>query len=159
MLKLMLGGLAALLLVASDRVSAFDVVMTDPASDASEDLALLNELRELRPGIRTIVLAPALSSADVIKALRQHVYACFTRPLDYEEVADMARAAIEDVNWRDGIEVTSGLPYWITLKVSCRLMTADRLTRFMTEYSAGVPVDRDLEHAEGDGAGGPTARG
>jgi anti-sigma regulatory factor (Ser/Thr protein kinase) len=118
--------------------------MTDPASDASEDLALLNELRELRPGIRTIVLAPALSSADVITALRQHVYACFTRPIDYEEVADMARAAIEDVNWRDGIEVTSGLPYWITLKVSCRLMTADRLTRFMTEYSAGVPVDRDL---------------
>ena len=127
------------------RRRAFDVVMTDPSSDASEDLALLNELRELRPGIRTIVLAPALSSADVIKALRQHVYACFTRPIDYEEVADMARAAIEDVNWRDGIEVTSGLPYWITLKVSCRLMTADRLTRFMTEYSAGVPsVDRDL---------------
>ena len=63
------------------------------------------------------MLAPALSSADVIKALRQHVYACFTRPLDYEEVADMARAAIEDANWRDGIEVTSGLPYWITLRV------------------------------------------
>ena len=127
------------------RRRAFDLVMTDPASEASEDLALLNELRALRPGIRTIVLTPALSSADVIKALRQHVYACFTRPIDYEEVADMARAAIEDVNWRDGIEVTSGLPYWITLKVSCRLMTADRLTRFMTEYSAGVPsVDRDL---------------
>jgi anti-sigma regulatory factor (Ser/Thr protein kinase)/ActR/RegA family two-component response regulator len=124
---------------------AFDVVVTDPSTSATDDLALLDELRRVRPGIRTIVLAPALSSIDVIAALRQHVYACFTRPLDYEEVADMARAAIVDVNWRDGIEVTSGLPYWITLRVSCRLITADRLTRFMTEYSAGIPSsERDL---------------
>jgi anti-sigma regulatory factor (Ser/Thr protein kinase)/ActR/RegA family two-component response regulator len=127
------------------RRRAFDVVLTDPATGAAEDLALLDELSQVRPGIKTIVLAPTLSSADVIKALRQHVYACFTRPIDYEEVADMARAAIEDANWRDSIEVTSGLPYWITLRVSCRLMTADRLTRFMTEYSAGIPSsDRDL---------------
>ena len=57
----------------------------------------------------------------------------------------MARAAIEDADWRDGIEVTSGLPYWITLRVSCRLITADRLTRFMTEYSSDVPSsERDL---------------
>jgi anti-sigma regulatory factor (Ser/Thr protein kinase)/ActR/RegA family two-component response regulator len=124
---------------------AFDVVLTDPTTSATEDLALLAELRRVRPGIRTIVLAPALSSAEVIASLRQHVYACFTRPLDYEEVADMAGAAIADPDWRHGIEVTSGLPYWITLRVSCRLVTADRLTRFMTEYSAGIPSsERDL---------------
>ena len=127
------------------RRRAFDVVVTDPATSAAEDLALLNELRQVRPGLRTIVLAPTLSSADVISALRQHVYACFTRPIDYEEVADMARSAIEDANWRDGIEVTSGLPHWVTLRVSCRLITADRLTRFMTEYSATIPSsERDL---------------
>ena len=127
------------------RTRAFDVVITDPTTSAKEDLALLAELTALRPGIRTIVLAPQLSNADVITALRQHVYACFTRPLDYEEVADMARAAIEDVAWRDGIEVTSGLPHWITLRVSCRLVTADRLTRFMTEYRSDLPsAERDL---------------
>ena len=122
-----------------------DVVLTDPSTSAAEDLALLKELREGRPGIKTILLAPTLTGADVVTALRQHVYACFTRPIDYEEVADMARAAIEDTDWRDGIEVTSGVPYWITLRVSCRLITADRLTRFMTEYSSDVPsAERDL---------------
>jgi anti-sigma regulatory factor (Ser/Thr protein kinase)/ActR/RegA family two-component response regulator len=127
------------------RTRAFDVVITDPATTAAEDLALLAELSQLRPGIRTIVLAPQLSSADVITALRQHVYACFTRPIDYEDVADMARAAIDDINWRDGIEVTSGLPHWITLRVTCRLITADRLTRFMTEYRSDLPSsERDL---------------
>jgi anti-sigma regulatory factor (Ser/Thr protein kinase)/CheY-like chemotaxis protein len=123
----------------------FDVVLTDPSTSAADDRALLKELRQRRPGIKTILLAPTLTGADVVAALRDHVYACFTRPLDYEEVAEMARAAIEDANWRDGIEVTSGLPYWITLRVSCRLITADRLTRFMTEYSSDVPSsERDL---------------
>ena len=127
------------------RTRAFDVVLTDPTTSAAEDLALLDALRQERPGIKTIVLAPTLSNADVIAALRQHVYACFTRPIDYEEVAHMSRAAIEDADWRDGIEVTSGLPHWITLRVSCRLITADRLTRFMTEYRSDIPSDdRDL---------------
>jgi anti-sigma regulatory factor (Ser/Thr protein kinase) len=127
------------------RTRAIDVVVTDPSTSASEDLALVNDLYQTRPGVKAIVLAPALSNADVIAALRQHVYACFTRPIDYEEVAAMAQAAIEDVNWRDGIEVTSGLPYWITLRVSCRLITADRLTRFMTEYNGNIPsTERDL---------------
>ena len=44
------------------RRRAFDVVLTDPATGAAEDLALLNELSQVRPGIKTIVLAPALSS-------------------------------------------------------------------------------------------------
>jgi anti-sigma regulatory factor (Ser/Thr protein kinase)/ActR/RegA family two-component response regulator len=127
------------------RARAFDVVITDPSTTASEDLALVGSLTELRPGLRTIVLAPQLSSADLIDALRKHVYACFTRPIDYEDVADMARAAIEDIDWHNGIEVTSGLPYWITLRVSCRLVTADRLTRFMTEYRSDLPsTERDL---------------
>ena len=46
---------------------------------------------------------------------------------------------------RDGIEVESGLPNWLTLRVTCRLLTADRLTRFMSEWRADVPVgERDL---------------
>ena len=127
------------------RSRAIDVVVTDPATSAAEDLALVQELYQARPGLKAIVLATALTNTDVIAALRNHVYACFTRPIDYEEVAGMARAAIEDEDWRDGIEVTSGLPYWITLRVSCRLITADRLTRFMTEYSGNIPsADRDL---------------
>jgi anti-sigma regulatory factor (Ser/Thr protein kinase)/ActR/RegA family two-component response regulator len=127
------------------RSRAIDVVLTDPTTELAEDLALIKEFGRIRPGLRTIVLAPQLSNADVITALREHVYACFTRPLDYEDVADMARTAIEDVSWRDGIEVVSGLPHWITLKVTCQLVNADRLTRFMHEYRTDLPSeDRDL---------------
>jgi anti-sigma regulatory factor (Ser/Thr protein kinase)/ActR/RegA family two-component response regulator len=126
-------------------IRAFDVAITDPSTTAGDGLTTSQELRSARPGLRTIVLAPALSNGDVIDALRHQVYACFTRPVNYEEVADMARAAIEDPDWHNAIEVVSGLPHWITLRVSCRLVTADRLTRFMTEYRSELPLgERDL---------------
>ena len=67
-----------------------------------EDLPSSSELqqRSVRASVPSS-LAPALSTADVIAALREQVYACFTRPVDYEEVADMARAAIDDPDWRE----------------------------------------------------------
>jgi anti-sigma regulatory factor (Ser/Thr protein kinase)/ActR/RegA family two-component response regulator len=126
-------------------IRAFDVAITDPSTSASDGLTTSQELRSARPGLRTIVLAPALSNGEVLDALRHQVYACFTRPVDYEDVADMARAAIEDPDWQNAIEIVSGLPQWVTLRVSCRLVTADRLTRFMTEYRSEVPMgERDL---------------
>jgi anti-sigma regulatory factor (Ser/Thr protein kinase)/ActR/RegA family two-component response regulator len=127
------------------RARAIDVVLTDPSQDADEGLLLIEELRKIRPGVKAIVLAPTLSSDEVIKALRTQVFACFTRPVDYDEVADMARAAIEEADWHNCIELVSGLPYWVTLRVSCSLITADRLTRFMTEYRSDLPsTERDL---------------
>jgi anti-sigma regulatory factor (Ser/Thr protein kinase)/DNA-binding NarL/FixJ family response regulator len=127
------------------RARAIDVVLTDPSTDADDDLALVEELRKIRPGVKAIVLAKAFSSDEVIQALRAQVFACFTRPLDYEEVADMSRAALEVQDPLNGIELVSGLNYWVTLRVACSLITADRLTRFMTEYRSDLPSsERDL---------------
>jgi anti-sigma regulatory factor (Ser/Thr protein kinase) len=127
------------------RSRGFDVIVSDRGAAPDDDLALVRELSKIRPGLRSIVVAPSLSSADVISAIREQEYACFTHPVDYEEVADMARGAIEDPDWRSAIEVVSGLPYWITLRVTCRLVTADRLTRFMTEHQSDLPsAERDL---------------
>jgi anti-sigma regulatory factor (Ser/Thr protein kinase)/ActR/RegA family two-component response regulator len=122
-----------------------DVLITDPATPVQEDLALVEEVKEVRPDARTVVLAPAMSDADVIAAIRAHVFACFTAPFDDLEITDMARSALKASHWKDGIEVVSALPYWVTFRVCCRLLTADRLTRFMTEWRADLPSsDRDL---------------
>ena len=38
----------------------------------------------------------------------------------------------------------SALPTWISLRVACRRVTADRLTRFIVELAAGLPdLDRN----------------
>jgi anti-sigma regulatory factor (Ser/Thr protein kinase)/ActR/RegA family two-component response regulator len=125
------------------RTRPIDVLLTDPATSIEEDLQLVEEMRAIRGDVRTIALAPAFSSAELIEALRAKVFACFSEPFDITEIAEMVRAAIEASN--DGIEVISGLPNWLTLRVACRLVTADRLTRFLTELRGDLPSDeRDL---------------
>ena len=127
------------------RSRAVDVVITDLATPIDEDLALVSELAAVRPAIRCIVLAPAAAHKDLIAAIRAHVFACFTEPIDYGEVASMAATAVFADSWKDGIQVVSGADYWLTLRVSCHLLTAERLVRFMTELQRETGrVDRDL---------------
>ena len=125
------------------RRRAFDVVLTDPLTSITEDLALVEELREARPGTRVILLAPAATHDDLIGALRAKVFACFTPPFDWSEIVSLAKGALTEPDSQHGIEVVSGLPYWITLRVSCQLLTAERLIRFMTEHEQALP-ERDL---------------
>ena len=121
------------------------VVLTDPETPIGEDLAVARELSSIRPGIRTIVLASTATSTDVIAAIREHVFACFTAPFELPELVDMVRAALAATEWRDGIEVVSGLPHWLTLRVSCHMITAERLVAFMSELQTAVPDhERDL---------------
>jgi DNA-binding NtrC family response regulator len=97
------------------REHVIDVVVTDAATSVNEDLALVGELHEVRPGVKMIVLAPAASQADVVEAIRANVFASFTHPLDYAEVASMARTALGASDWHDAIQVTSGLPHWLAV--------------------------------------------
>jgi anti-sigma regulatory factor (Ser/Thr protein kinase) len=123
------------------RTRAIDVVVTDPDTPVHDDLALVKELRASRPGLKAIVLAPAAAPGEFIAAVRAHVFACFIAPFDLTAVADMTKRAIDAVDWHDGIRLESGLPNWIALTVSCRLITAERLVHFMTEYRRDLAED------------------
>jgi anti-sigma regulatory factor (Ser/Thr protein kinase) len=127
------------------REHVIDVLITDATTPIEEALALVTEVATLRPSLKSIVLAPAAAHGDVIAAIRANVFACFTPPIDPREVADMVRTAMNAEDWQDGIQVISGSSHWLTLRVSCHLLTADRLVRFMTELQPGTEqVDRDL---------------
>ena len=127
------------------RARAYDVVITHPLMPMQDSLPVVRELQATSPGVRVIVLAPAVAPTEVIEALRAHVFACFTAPFDTAEIVSIAIQALNESNWRDGIEVVSGLPHWVQLRVACRLLTGERLVRFMTEYRSDVPEDeRDL---------------
>ena len=52
------------------RQRAFELVLTDPKSSVQEDLALVNEIENIRPGVKTIILAQTATPEDVIAALR-----------------------------------------------------------------------------------------
>ena len=75
------------------RMRSFGVVITDPDSAVDEDLALLEEMRLIRPGVKCIVLARHSTPDEVIAALRARVFACFTPPFDSRDIANLASGA------------------------------------------------------------------
>ena len=105
------------------RERAIDVVVTDPVTPIEEDLALATEVQQMRPAVRTIVLAPEATQTEVVTAIRANVFACFTCPYDYADIASMTGTALQADNWRDGIQVVSGPP--VLAHASCVLSPAD----------------------------------
>ena len=89
------------------RARSFGVVITCPESTVEEDLALLEEMRTIRPGVKCIILAHQSTQTDVIAALRAHVFACFAPPFDLSDIVSMATNAASDSEWRDDIHISS----------------------------------------------------
>ena len=85
----------------------------------------------------------------IITALRNEVYSCFAMPVAPDELRDAVAQALDADHWKNGIEVISALPNWIALRVSCRRMTADRMTRYVSELAGDVetPHRNDLATA------------
>ncbi len=121
------------------RMRSFGVVITDPDSAVDEDLALLEEMRAIRPGVKCIVLAHQSTPDEVIAALRARVFACFTPPFNSGEIAALTRSAASDNEWRDEIQVLSARPGWVSIRVNCRIITAERLITFAKELSVQLP--------------------
>lgn len=121
------------------RIRSFGVAITSPESAVEEDLALLEEMRVIRPGVKCIVLARESTPDEVIAALRARVFACFTPPFIPREIADLALSAASDSNWREDIQVQSAKPGWVSVRANCRLLTADRLMTFAKELHAQLP--------------------
>jgi anti-sigma regulatory factor (Ser/Thr protein kinase) len=123
------------------RMRSFGVVITSCDSELAEDLALLTELRAIRPGLKCIVLARQSTPDEVIAALRARVFACCTPPFDRNEIAYLAASAASDNQWRDDIQVLTARPGWVSIRVNCRLITAERLMTFAKELSVQLRED------------------
>jgi anti-sigma regulatory factor (Ser/Thr protein kinase) len=123
------------------RMRSFGVVITSPDSTLDEDLALLEEMRAIRPGIKCIFLADHSTPNDVIAALRARVFACFTPPFESYDIVSLARSAASDSQWREDIQVLAARPGWVSLRLNCRLVTAERLLTFANELNAQLPEE------------------
>ncbi len=121
------------------RARSFGVIITSADGAIEEALALLQEMRIIRPNLKCIVLAPYSTPHEIIAALRARVFGCFTPPFDADEIAALARNAATDSESNGGIEVISARPGWIAVRVNCRLATAERLMSFAKEFAAQLP--------------------
>ena len=114
------------------RARAYDAVVTSPTTSIADDVDLLSEMRGVRPGVKVIILAPAATPAHVLGALKAHAFACFTAPFEVDEIASMVCHAVDSDDWKDGIQLWSARPTWISMRVACRRVTAERLISYMS---------------------------
>ena len=121
------------------RDTPYAVVVTDPATSIHEDLALVKEIRHVRPGVRVIVLARSGTPEDLIAALRQHVFLCLCAPFDVKDIARYTLSAIEADDAIGGIEVLSAERDWISVRMNCDLLNAERLTAFFKQFQLTLP--------------------
>lgn len=127
------------------RLRSFGVVITSPSTSIEEDLALLEEMRLIRPALKCILLGPRSTPADIIAALRARVFACFTPPFDAHAIAGIAQGAASESEWRDAIEVVTAKPGWVSVRANCNLLTAERLLTFANELSMRLPSSTRME--------------
>jgi anti-sigma regulatory factor (Ser/Thr protein kinase)/ActR/RegA family two-component response regulator len=121
------------------RETPYAVVVTDPETSIHEDLALVGEIRRVRPGVRVIILAPSGTPEELIAALRQQVFLCQCAPFNVRDIAKYAVSAIEADHSSIGIEVLSADRSWISVRMNCDLLTADLLTEFFNEFRKALP--------------------
>lgn len=129
------------------RLQPFHVVITSCESDLQQDLALLAEMRSIQPEVKCIVLAQSSTATEVIAALKADVFACYTPPFSAREIARVVSYAATDREatdreWEDDIQILSARPEWLSLRMNCRIATAERLMTFERELSERLP-----EHA------------
>jgi DNA-binding response OmpR family regulator len=135
------GSMQALRMV---RRGSYDVVLTSPRTPVSEDIALVEEMRDARRALKVIVLAPSAAPEEVVESVRAHVFSCFTAPFDVPEIAEMIQRALQNPDWKDGIQVISARADWLSMRVSSRRLSAERLVQFLTELANDVPeITRD----------------
>jgi anti-sigma regulatory factor (Ser/Thr protein kinase)/CheY-like chemotaxis protein len=127
---------------------AFDVVLVNHTAEGDvteEQLAYLRALQAVRPGTKFILLVSHNTTRKVIEALRHGMFAYFSRPFEPPAVRDAIAQALSVPNWSDDIEVLSAAADFISVRLRCRMNTADRLAQFMKELPCALS---DQERSE-----------
>lgn len=119
----------------------FDLIVTDPATPAHDDIEFLKRVRALKPNAKILVVVNESAPEAVIEAIRAHAYGYFSKPCDHDLIGEAVKRGLGLPDWRDGITVLSARTAWITLRVKCRMSTAERLVQFVRELEVALLPD------------------
>ena len=98
-------------------------------------------VRMASPESKVIVLGGNGGPERVVSAIRKQAYGFFAEPYDTCAIRDLVLQAIHEPGFDDGIRLISGDPRFLSLHLRCRISTADRLVRFLSQLRTDMPQD------------------
>jgi anti-sigma regulatory factor (Ser/Thr protein kinase)/CheY-like chemotaxis protein len=122
----------------------YDFVLVNHTAEGDlthQQMAYLRAAQAAAAGTKFILLVSHTTTRKVIESLRHGMFAYFSRPFDPSAVKEAIRRALALPAWSNGIEVVSAAPDYISVRLRCRVDTADRLTLFMKELPCELPDD------------------
>src|SRR5690242_20641155 len=124
------------------EAQAYDLVLTDVCMPEVDGLELLQRIHDRRPGLPVVVMTALNTQESVIAAIQKNAFAYFSKPFSPPAVLDMVHRALDGgAAAAADIEVLSAQPHWLSLRLGCRLETADRLVQFLKELQVDLPPD------------------
>ncbi len=124
-----------------ERVQAepYDLIITDVNMPGMDGLTLLERIHRIRPEARVVVMTVASTPESIIRALQKRAFTYFSKPFTLSAIEDMVERALNSDARHDDIQVLSARPQWLSLRLRCKMETADRILQFLREMGGGIP--------------------
>lgn len=131
---------------ASDGVEAmrrienepFDLVITDVNMPNLDGLSLLEQIRRVRPDVPVVVMTVANTPETIVRAIRDRAYTYLSKPFSLHAVAEVVDNALAGTAADDDIQILSARPTWLSLRLRCKMDTADRILHFLNAIQTGL---------------------
>jgi CheY-like chemotaxis protein/anti-sigma regulatory factor (Ser/Thr protein kinase) len=121
-----------------------DLVLTDIRMPGMDGLTLLGHIRERHPDIRVVVMTVHNTPDHIVGSLRREAAGYVSKPFTRDAFVEALQNALHTSLGHNDIKILSDRPQWISLEVSCKLATADRLMPFVKELPGDVePEERE----------------
>lgn len=122
----------------------FDLVLTDIRMPGMDGLTLLERIRKLHPDTKVVVMTAEATAHTVVRAIREQAFSYLSKPLSRAGLIDTVNGALTVQAHPDDIEVLSARPGWISIRLRCKMIIADRLAQFFREIATDLgPEERE----------------
>jgi DNA-binding response OmpR family regulator len=126
------------------EATPYDLVLADITLPGTDGLALLQRARQLWPATPVVIITDVGTPENIVGSIREQAFAYFSKPLPMAAVVDITNSALHGSSRQDDIQLLSGRPNWLGVRMRCKIETADRIVQFLRELPADLAqADRE----------------
>lgn len=121
--------------------SKFDLALLDVWMPRMNGLDVLKALRRKKSPPKVIVITSDGETGAILRAIHDRACRFLTKPVDPGALVELVREALARKSRPPRIDVISGKPGWVELRLPCTLEAAELIESFMNSLEADLPSE------------------